>query len=73
MIIETEMYPADEPWLSLGYTSAQVISNTSIHSLAGSKLNLSDTLAQIDEFFHSAISQEPAKKQDRNFGNSLGK
>jgi hypothetical protein len=58
MIIEIDIYPADEPWLSLGYTRDQVSSNIKFPSLKDSKIHISDTLAQLDEFFFTSPSPE---------------
>jgi hypothetical protein len=70
MIIETDMYPADEPWLSLGYTKNQVRSNSKFSGFADSRIDLSATLAQIDEFFQTAISLVPPKKHGGEIGKS---
>ena len=67
MIIETEIYPADEPWLSLGYTNDRGSSNTNFPGLNDSKIHLSATLAQIDEFFCMATSPESSKVAGRRF------
>jgi len=67
MIIETDIYPADEPWLSLGYTNDRVSSNTNFSGLTDSKIQLSATLAQIDDFFNSATSPESSKVAGRRF------
>jgi len=56
MIIEIDIYPADEPWLSLGYTSDRVSSNTKFQGFSDPKIFLSDTLVQIDEFFSTSPS-----------------
>ena len=61
MIIETDIYPTDEPWLSLGYTRDRVSSNTNFSGLTDSKIQLSATLAQIDKFFCTATSLESGK------------
>jgi hypothetical protein len=58
MIIETNLYPADEPWQSIGYTEDQANLETSLPILTDSKLKLSTTLAQIDEFFHAATVED---------------
>ena len=67
MIIETYIYPADEPWLSLGYTNDRVSPNAKFPSLTDSKIQLSATLAQIDEFFCTATSLESSKIAGRRF------
>lgn len=61
MIIEIDLYPADEPWLSLGYTIEQVSCNTKIPSLNNSKIHFSDTLDQTDEFLFTSPSLESSK------------
>ena len=64
MIIEIDLFPADEPWLSLGYTSDKVSSKTKFPGLNNSKIHLSDTLAQIDEFFFTPPSPKSSKPLD---------
>jgi hypothetical protein len=67
MIIETDIYPADEPWLSLGYTHDRASSNTNFSGLTDPKIQLSATLAQIDEFFCTATLLESSKAAGRRF------
>jgi hypothetical protein len=50
MIIETYIYPADEPWLSLGYTKDRVSSSALFKNLTDAKTQLPETLAVVDEF-----------------------
>ena len=61
MIIATDIYPADDPWLSLGFTPSRISSNTNYPDLTDSELQLSATLAQIDKFFNAATSQYLSK------------
>lgn len=61
MIIETDIYPADDPWLSLGYTNYRVGSNISFSGLRTKK----NTLAQIDKFHYMATSLESSKVTKR--------
>ena len=58
MIIEIDIYPADEPWSSIGYTGDHVSSQSKFPENRDPKIYLSDTLTQIDEFFFKSPPSE---------------
>ncbi len=58
MIIETPLYPADEPWLSLGYTKDRVSSSTLFPNVTDSKKQLSGTLAVRDTFVYLDLTEQ---------------